>query len=267
VPQLRRAAPALFVAVAVIDLFAANRPLNVRAPYLPYPPDPVVMPVLAERGFFRVQDDGRLAGHAGCGYGFREVDGVTPYHLAAYDRLLQRPEPERWRLLGVKYVVTWRAELFDANGQRIESEVVAQSEGVDEKGNPTRTHRLPIEPQRAWLSFNVGMGEALPIESANNVTVLHDKPGDIALRVELPASGTQLLVVSEAYAPGWRAWVDGQSAAVRAAHEALLAVTVPPGAHTVEFRYEPQSLAWGAVLSGAGLLVSVMLIFRHNLNR
>lgn len=263
VPQLRRVVPALFIAVAVIDLFAANRPLNVRAPYVPYPPDPVVAPLLAETGFFRMQDDGRLAGHAGCGYGFREVDGVTPYRLAAYDRLLQRPETERWRLLGVKYVVTWRAELFDANGQRIESEVVAQSEAVDEKGNPTRTHRLRGEPQRAWLSPDLDAGEALPAESADTVTALRDMPGDIALRIEPPAGTTQLLVVSEAYAPGWRAWVDGRPETVRAAHGALLAVIVPPGAHTVEFRYQPQSLTWGLVISGVGLLMSMVLIFRR----
>lgn len=261
VPQLRRAVPALFIAVAVIDLFAANRLLNVRAPYVPYPPDPVIAPLLAEPGFFRVQDDGRLAGHAGCGYGFREVDGVTPYRLAAYDRLLQRPEPERWQLLGVKYVVTWRAELFDSNGQRLESEIVAQSEGVDEKGNPTRTHRLRLEPRRAWFAPDLSLGETLPAENASTVAVLRNEPGDIALRIEQPSGERRLLVVSEAYVPAWRVWVDGHSETVRAAHGALLAVAVPPNTQVIEFRYEPQSLVWGMVISGVALLIALGLVF------
>jgi hypothetical protein len=257
VPQLRRILPALFVAVAVVDLFAANRPLNVRAPYAPYPPDPVVAPIGADAAFFRVQDDGRLAGHAGCGYGFREVDGVTPYRLAGYDRLLQLPEAERRQLLGVKYVVTWRAELFDANGQRIESEVVAQSESVDEKGNPTRTHRLRAEPQRAWLA-----AESSEAEQPNGVVqVQHDEAGQITLSVQVPGAAPHVLVVSEAHFPGWQVWVDGRPETLRAARGALLAVAVPPGAHTVEFRYQPQSLAAGAVVSLAALLATLVLVF------
>ncbi len=271
VPQLRRITPTVFIAFVVLDLFAANRPLNVRAPYLAYPPDPVIAPIVADSfadsGFFRVQDEGRLAGHAGCGYGFREVDGVTPYRLAAYDRLLQLPEPERWRLLGVKYVVTWRAELFTADGQRIESEVVAQSEDVDEKGNPTRTHRLRIEPQRAWLSNDLSGNETPPAADASALSVQRAEcpsrceGGQIILDVQVPAGAPRLLVVSEAYYPGWRVRVDGQPEAVRAAHGALLAVAIPPGAHTVEFRYEPQSLMWGMAISGAALLITAALIF------
>ncbi|MBL8058802.1 MAG: hypothetical protein JNK29_19005, partial [Anaerolineales bacterium] len=283
VPALRRWTPALFVAVAVVDLFSANRGLNVRPAYAAYPPDPVIAPITAEAGFFRVQDDFRLPGHAGCAYGYSGIEGRTPYQIAGYARLLERaPEAVRWALLGVRHVVTWRADLFDAQGQRIASELAAEGAVPDEKGNPTRTQRLLAEPRRAWLaqSIRVAAGEDLwaglaaadfdpfatvflpaPAEAAPNagpVSVLADVPGrlEFAIQTEAPA----VLVVSEPYYAGWRADVDGQPALVLPADGALLAVAVPAasgaGPRAVTLRYQPASLAWGGALSALGLLIT-----------
>jgi len=251
--------PALLVAVAVLDLFSANRPLNVSAPYVAYPVDANVLPMQAEAGFFRVQDDARLAGHAGCAYGFRETDGVTPYRLAGYDRLLSLPEPERWALLGVKFVVTWRGELLDTNGRRIPSEVVAVNETVDERGNPTRTHRLSGEPQRAWLSPDSAAGATAPVN--DSVRVVSDAPGAVTLRAEVPEGAPQLVVLSEPHFAAWRVWVDGQPEALRSARAALLAVAVPPGEHTIEFRYQPDRLWAGAAISVLALVFTLALPF------
>lgn len=261
-PFLRRWMPIVFVSVAVIDLFAANRPLNVSAPYQPYPPDPVVAPIQAEAGFFRVQDDGRLAGHAGCGYGFREIDGVTPYRLAAYDQLLAAREPVRWTLLGVRFVVTWRAELFDQNGQRIASEIVAQSEVLDEKGNPTRTHRLLQSPRRAWLTDDIEANPApvlaAPLES-NPIEIVRDEAGLVQLRAA--PQGDALLVVSEAHDAGWEVAVDGRPAPLLRAYGALLAVALPAGEHSIEFRYQPEALWWGGLISVVALVFAAVLAF------
>ncbi|MGQ0601998.1 MAG: YfhO family protein, partial [Anaerolineales bacterium] len=258
--------PALFVLVVVIDLFSANRPLNVSAPYVAYPVDANVLPIQAEAGFFRVQDDARLAGHAGCAYGFREVDGVTPYRLAGYDTLLAAPESVRWALLGVKYVVSWRGELLDESGQRVSAEVVAVSEAVDERGNPTRTHRLAAEPQRAWLSRDLRAGETLSGASVESdgvapVRVVSDEPGQITLTARVPDGAQRLLVLSEPYFPAWRVEVDGKSEALRSAHAALLAVALSPGEHIIEFIYQPVLLWVGGLISAVALLVVIMLPF------
>ena len=280
-PAVRRWLPALCVSVVVLDLFAASRPVNVVPAFDAFPYDPVLDPILVEPGFFRVQDDARLVGHAGCAFGYRAIEGVTPYQVATYARLLERaPELVRWQLFGVKYVVTWRDQLFTPDGQLIPSEVVVRGTVPDSKGNVTHTHRLNLTPRRAFLVHRV---EATPDDDAlyarladpgfnpfsiallphavdvspggggDRVAVTHDTPGRTILSAT--PDGEAVLVVSEAYFPGWRVTVDGRPAQLLRADGALLAVRVPSGAHEVEFAYRPDVLALGGVISGLAFLL------------
>jgi hypothetical protein len=260
VPALYSLWPAVFVGVLAFDIFAASRPLNIVPAFAPFPARVEVAPIQADTDpFFRVQNDFQLPGHAGCVYGYRGIDGVTPYRLAAYDQLLNAPERERWALLGVRYVVSWRAELFDADGERMPAEVVAVSEAVDAKGNPTRTHRLLSEPQRAWLiPSGASLLQALPAQDLGGVTVLSDQPGDIQL--QFTALGDSELIVNDAAFSGWQFSVDGQPQAVTA--EALLRAPVPAGTHTARWRYEPPLLLWGAMISGLALLAVLVVWVR-----
>ena len=153
---LRRWLPALAVGVAVLDLFAANRPVNVVAAFDAYPHNPLLESIYTDSGFFRTQDDGQLAGHAGCAYGYDDIGGVTPYAVLSYSQFIERaPEFVRWQLLGVKYVVTWREQLFDRTGALLPTIVTARGTVPDAKGNVTKTHQLPLTPQRAFLVHGV----------------------------------------------------------------------------------------------------------------
>jgi uncharacterized membrane protein YfhO len=58
-----------------------------------------------------------------------------------------------------------------------------------------------------------------------------------------------LLVVSDSYYPGWRAWVDGNSVAIHRVNYGFRGVVVPAGRHTVEMEYEPASFQVGLFLS------------------
>jgi hypothetical protein len=73
------------------------------------------------------------------------------------------------------------------------------------------------------------------------------------LEAMAPAPG--LLLISESFAPGWRAWVDGRPAPVYRAGGNLQAVPVPAGAHTVRLTYLPTSVLAGAALSLATLAI------------
>ncbi|MCC6189257.1 MAG: YfhO family protein, partial [Anaerolineales bacterium] len=269
--------PGLILAVIVIDLFAANRGTNVVAPYDPYPYNPLLDAIITEGGFFRVQDDVQLPGHAGCAYGYRAVEGVAPYQVASYARFQARvPEPVRWQLLGVRYLVTWRAELTEAGPAHQPIVVTARGDVPDDRGNVTTVHRLGSTPRRAFLVHQVEVAEGgeddvyarlaapgfdplgtavvqapvsvAPADPAADPVVLADEPGRLRLTTASEAAG--LLVVSEAYFPGWQARVDGAPAPVLPADGALLAVTVPAGSHTVELTYRPPMLLAGAALSG-----------------
>jgi hypothetical protein len=71
------------------------------------------------------------------------------------------------------------------------------------------------------------------------------------------------LVVVDAWAPGWRASVDGVPAPVVRANLAFRAVPVPPGRHRVELRYRPRSVRDGLVVSGLAVLGSLALARRR----
>jgi len=77
-------------------------------------------------------------------------------------------------------------------------------------------------------------------------------PEEMVLRTrsERPA----YLVLSDAFYPGWRAYVDGQEVAVYRANVMFRAVRLPAGEHTVVFRYAPASLRIGAAVSLGTLL-------------
>lgn len=91
-------------------------------------------------------------------------------------------------------------------------------------------------------------GEPLSAPSgADKVTVTHYFPEQIVLEVSAAQEG--YLVLSDAYYPGWRAWVDGLEAAIRRADLLFRAVRVPAGTHHVVLSYEPWSLRVGAAVS------------------
>jgi hypothetical protein len=79
-------------------------------------------------------------------------------------------------------------------------------------------------------------------------------PGDV--RVRATCTGPCWVVLTETFAPGWRAAVDGSATEVLRADRALVAVAVPPGTHDVALVYRPWSVVIGAPIS---LLVLCML--------
>lgn len=71
--------------------------------------------------------------------------------------------------------------------------------------------------------------------------------------VQVDRSG--LLVLADAWYPGWRAYIDGKPVPILRADYTIRAVFVPAGAHTVRFQYEPLSLRYGLQLALVGLLL------------
>jgi hypothetical protein len=70
-----------------------------------------------------------------------------------------------------------------------------------------------------------------------------------SLRFRVDATSPSVLVVADAFYSGWTATVDDQPVEILPANGALRAVSVPAGAHTVEFRYRTPGLVAGALLS------------------
>jgi hypothetical protein len=69
----------------------------------------------------------------------------------------------------------------------------------------------------------------------------------VAVRTE--SKKHAVLVLGDAYFPGWVAHIDGERAPIMQANYLFRGVIVPPGTHTVTFVYEPLSVAAGRIIS------------------
>jgi hypothetical protein len=72
--------------------------------------------------------------------------------------------------------------------------------------------------------------------------------------VSVGADRPALLVLTDSWAPGWKATVDGRDADVQRVNYLIRGVAVPAGEHTVEFRYDPATWTWGWAISLVTLL-------------
>jgi uncharacterized membrane protein YfhO len=63
------------------------------------------------------------------------------------------------------------------------------------------------------------------------------------VQVEVESTYPGLLILHEAYYPGWVAEVDGQPARIVRTNVLFRGVEVADGRHVVEFRFEPFSLS------------------------
>jgi len=147
---------------------------------------------------------------------------------------------------------------------------------------------------RAWIvhdAFTVEQGEALdllasgavdPLETAlletdvpalaeasdpdaDEATITHYEDDVIRLTTRTDAAG--LLVLSEVYDSGWKAYVDGRKVPLYVANHVLRAVPLPAGEHVVELRYEPLSLQLGLWITAAALVLLPVLVLAWFLSR
>ena len=77
----------------------------------------------------------------------------------------------------------------------------------------------------------------------------------VVIEAEDPAT----IVIRDAWAPGWRASIDGQPAALSIHESRHLEVRVAAGRHTLRLDYDPPGLASGLALALAAALATLGL--------
>jgi len=82
-----------------------------------------------------------------------------------------------------------------------------------------------------------------------------------SVRIEVNSKSESILVLTDAYFPGWKATVDGVDAAVFPTYRTFRGIVVPQGSHTVEFRYQPKSFRIGAGISVFVLFAGLLMPF------
>jgi len=92
---------------------------------------------------------------------------------------------------------------------------------------------------------------------SGEVAWLHESPGHFVFETRAP--GRQLLVVAESFHGGWKALVDGAPVEVIRVYGDFMGIVVEAGQRTVQLDFDPDSTRRGIWMSGAGLVLSVML--------
>jgi hypothetical protein len=89
--------------------------------------------------------------------------------------------------------------------------------------------------------------------------ILQASRGKESLRIEATSSGDALLIVNDAFWPGWDARIDGTTAPILCADAAVRAIPWPAGHHVLEMAYNPPEMQYGMIVSIIGVLALLVL--------
>ena len=117
--------------------------------------------------------------------------------------------------------------------------------------------------------FDAGRGTVVetssePLQGPSDidpVEIIRERPE--VLRFDVATERPAVLVVANAWYPGWHAWVDGEEAPVLRVNGMFRGVALPPGAQQVEMRFEPGSFRVGALVSLTALVVLAVVLLRR----
>jgi hypothetical protein len=100
--------------------------------------------------------------------------------------------------------------------------------------------------------------------SSGEAQVTRDAGDRLTVRTRLQAPG--FVVLTDTFAPGWRATIDGHPAELQRANGIFRALAVEAGTHEIELRYRPRGLTVG-LLTSAGALAGLALLLSREARR
>jgi hypothetical protein len=247
-----------------------------------------------EKGYLfaqRPQDWPALAMERGTLFGVDDVLGYNPIQLVRYwtyiratnslsvfynAAVIARPSLEDVRLFGVRYLIVPRGlvsgtlggrvvaaaddyQLIEVYGWEPRASVVPDWEVVR---TPTQALRGVLQGEfdparKALLEHDPGI-EPSPGIVATPGTYHEITPEDA--RVEVDAVAPSIVVVRNAYDPGWSASVDGRPAPVIPTDYLVQGVPVPAGHHEVRLVYRDPDIGRGLAASAVvwlGLVIAI----------
>lgn len=110
---------------------------------------------------------------------------------------------------------------------------------------------------RAVAVVDRPLGVTLPSTPLADSAVIVDNTSPDRVIVRTNTNRPALLVLSDVYAHGWKAWVDDKATPIAITNVAFRGVPVGEGTHTVRFEFDPDDLTRGRMISAflAGLLI------------
>lgn len=274
----------LFLLLIVIDLWAFGSNFNPTLPPTQILPETPALRLLMERqGYERIAVIGKgLPANTGMAFGLFDIRGYD-VGIGRYGALLDTLERDTggllltnynnhiFNVLGVHYLLS-ATPLGEQDNLKL---VYADEIYIYERTPLPRTYltdsyqvitddRILLEQMAAPQLVTdrqvlletppLGVSTTHPASSgAAQITVYRPNQVEITTTTLFP----QLLVLSDAFYPGWKAFVDGRETPIYRANYAMRAVVVPAGGHKISFVYQPSSFYTGAWISlgSVGLLL------------
>ncbi|HLW62046.1 MAG TPA: YfhO family protein, partial [Flavobacterium sp.] len=233
------------------DNFVAKQ--TVQTPFQPTAAD---QQILSDSGHFRVfeQQGGFSSGRSS--FFHKSLGG---YHAAKpkkiqdlYDYQIAQQNVEVLNMLNVKYILT-----KDEQGQDV------PLQNPDANGNAWFVKNIEKVPNadkmmKAMKSFNSKetalvenstMGKTeFTVDSLANIQLVNYQPNKLVYQSINSEDG--FAVFSEVYYPkGWNITIDGTPVEMTEVNYTLRGLNVPAGNHTIEFRFEPEVVQKGSMIS------------------
>jgi hypothetical protein len=228
----------------------------------------------SQPGLYRASIDASLIPYNfGDWYGIPQTGG----YLASLTTNVYRARPhETWnqRLLGVRYAISAQPTSFHRDLVYRSNSGPNIYENIDVFPRAFSVHEAifhekagEIPDQLFLLAGRLDRATILPTPpppldrcpAPDSVQILSYHSSTVRLAARMACRG--MVILSDTWYPGWRAYVDGRPAPIHKAYGFLRGVVVPAGAHTLDFRYRPASVYRGAALSLAAFAAFCFLAF------
>lgn len=201
----------------------------------------------------------RLDQDASTSYYHKSIGGYHGAKMRRYQELIEFQMSQRnmdvFNMLNVKYFIIgdslnnlYPQQNFEANGNAwfVKEYVIVENANAEIDSLSTFNSK-----QKAFIDKRFAdqlSGLALNGDTSATIRLTLYQPNKLVY--ESNTSSPQLAIFSEIYYDkGWNAYIDGQPAPHLRADYVLRGMKVPAGKHTIEFRFEPTTVAKGETIT------------------
>jgi hypothetical protein len=222
---------------------------------------------------FRVYDQGHGENpfeNARASYFHNSVGGYSPAKLGLYQDLIQeqllKGNMQVYNMLNTRYFINTNPSNNEAMAQLnpaafgpawFVKEIKPVKDGNEEMKALDSTYLKDVAViQQKYLAT---AGNPPAFDSAATIQVQEYDNDKIVYKTN--ATGNQFAVFSEIYYDkGWNVYIDGKPSSYTKVNYVLRGMQVPAGAHTIEFRFEPKSVAISKIITTVCALLVYFLL-------
>lgn len=257
-----------FIAKNYVDSSAF---VDARMVDVPFQPTEIDQQIREDDGYYRVFEVGAIH-NARTSYFHKSLSGYSAVRPRRMEELLNyqiaKNNVEVLNMLNTKYIIQTdeKGEAFpianpDANGNAwfVENVLTVTSADSEMRALDSLNTRTTAVVNTSEFGKFIKSKKFVADSLSANVTLQTVKSNYLKYTSNNPADG--LAVFSEIYYPqGWNAYIDGQKAEHFRADYTLRAMLIPAGKHTIEFKFEPQVVQTGGMISLISSILILLLI-------